>query len=114
MAAELWVTNVLKIVFVIIGGHIAITKVVPLVNDFLVSFIKDKKAVDAFTSLLDIFILVTIGIKIVDYLLSIDNGILNYVAAIAPGFEILSIFFEYIQWILVALLVLVALRNYKS
>lgn len=113
MAVELWIISILKVVFVIIGGHIAITKVVPLLNDFLLSFIKDNKSVDAFTSLIDIFILVIVGLKIVEFLLEIDNSIINYIAAIQPGFEILSTLFSYIQWILLALIVVVALKHYK-
>ena len=114
MAIELWITNILKVVFVIICGHIAITKVVPLLNDFLLSFVKDKKSVDAFTSLVDIYILVIVGLKIIEFLLAIENTALNYVEAIQPGFEVLSTLFSYVQWILLALIVVVALKNYKS
>ncbi len=114
MAVEVWVLNILKIIFIIIGGHVAITKVVPLLNDFLLSFIKDKKSVDSFTSLLDIYILSIVGLKIVEYVLNIDNFALNYLESIKPGFEILTQLFSYLQWILLALIVVVALKNYKS
>ena len=61
MTTEIIAINILKIVFVIIGGHVVITRVVPLLNDFLLSFIKDKKSVESFTSLIDIFILAIVG-----------------------------------------------------
>ena len=114
MVAELWIINILKIVFLLLGAHIAITKIVPLLNDFLNSFIKDKRAVDSFTSLIDIFILVTVGLKIVEFALAVQNKALSYVEVLQPGFEVISNLFSYIQWILLALIVVVALKNYKA
>src|SRR3989344_28582 len=104
MAAEIIAINILKIVFVILGGHIAITKIVPLLNDFLDSFIKDKKAVDSFTSLIDIFILVMVGLKIFEFITAIDNKLLAYLTVLQPGFEVVSSLFTYLQWILLALI----------
>lgn len=111
---EVFITAILKIVFVIVGGHIAITKVVPLLNDFLLSFINDKKAVDSFTSLIDIFILVTVGTLLVGFLIEVNNVYLNYISVIKPGLDVLNGLFVYIQWILLALIVVVAIKNFKK
>lgn len=114
MAIELWIINILKVIFIIIGGHIAITKVVPLLSDFLQSFIRDNKAVDAFTSLIDIFILVTVGLISIESLLAVENNILNYIEVLQPGFTVLSTLFTYIQWILLGLMLVVAFKNFKT
>ena len=113
MAIEGWVINILKIVFVIIAGHIAITKVVPLLNDFLESFIKNSKAIDSFTSLIDIFILVLIGTKIVEFLLATENTVISFISVLEPAFEIFMSLFTYLQWIILALIVVVAIKNIK-
>ncbi len=114
MAAEIWISAVLKLLLVIVAGHISITKIIPLLNDFLLSFIKDRKAVDSFTSLIDIFILVLVGTNIVKFILEIDNAALNYVSVLKPALDVIMGLFTYLQWILLALIVVVALKTYKS
>ena len=114
MTVEVWIGVILKVIFVVIGGHIAITKIVPLLNEFLLSFIKNQKSVDAFTSLIDIYILTLVGLKIVEFTLETENDIVNYIGVLKPGFEILSALFGYLQWILLALIIVVALKNYKA
>ncbi len=114
MAVEIWVTNILKILFLILGAHIAITKVVPLLNDFLLSFISDKKSVDSFTSLIDIYILAIVGLKIVEFALAIENKYIGYIGVLQPGFEVLTTLFSYLQWILLALIAVVALKKSKN
>jgi len=114
MGAEIWIVSVLKIVFIILAGHIAITKIVPLLNDFLLSFIKDRRSVNSFTSLIDIFILVTVGLKIIEITLEVENKALTYLNILKPGFELIVSLFTYLQWILLALILVVALKAYKS
>mgnify|MGYP001589191753 CR=1 FL=1 len=114
MAVEIWVTILLKVIFVIIAGHIAITKIVPLLNEFLLSFIKNQKAVDSFTSLIDIYILTLVGLKIVTFTLETEHVALKYVEILQPALEVIYGVFNYLQWILLALLVVIALKNYKA
>jgi len=113
MAAEIIAINILKIVFVILGGHIAITRVVPLLNDFLLSFIKDKQSVESFTSLIDILILVLIGTKIIEFALATGNTYLAYIEVLKPGFDLIMSLFDYLKWILVVLIGVVAIKNIK-
>jgi len=113
MAAEIIAINILKIVFVIIGGHVAITRVVPLLNDFLLSFIKDRKSVESFTSLIDIFILALVGLKIVGFAIATENPFASYLTVIQPGFDLIMILFDYLKWILVVLIGVVAIKNIK-
>lgn len=114
MVVETWVVTLLKVVFVIVAGHIAITKIVPLLDEFLSGFIKNEKAVDSFTSLIDIFILVLVGTKIIEFLLETENPVLSYFSALQPSFELLNALFSYLQWILLALIAIVALKYFKS
>ncbi|MEK6922786.1 MAG: hypothetical protein AABX08_03240 [Nanoarchaeota archaeon] len=114
MGAEVWITLILKIIIILIAGHIAITKIVPLLNDFLLSFIKDKSSVNSFTSLIDIFILVLVGAQIVNFVQETDSVALSYISILEPAFNVLKEIFVYLQWILLALIVVVAIKNLKS
>jgi len=114
MAVDIWITFILKLIFVLLAGHIAITKIVPLINDFLLSFIKDKNAVNSFTSLIDIFILVIIGLQIMSLVTEINNGYLNYIVVLQPALDAIKSLFAYLQWILLVLIAVVALKNIKS
>ncbi|MFH1592332.1 MAG: hypothetical protein ABIB47_03120 [Candidatus Woesearchaeota archaeon] len=113
MGAEIWISIILKIIFLLVAAHIAITKIVPLLNDFLLSFIKNKSSVNSFTSLIDIFILVLVGSSIVTFLLEANNAILNYISVLQPAFEVLKELFVYLQWILLVLIAVVAIKNLK-
>lgn len=113
MAAEIWVTVILKVIILILVGHVAITRIVPLLNDFLLGFIKDKRPVDSFTSLVDIFILVLVCKKIVEIVLEAGNTALSYISIFDPGLTVLNSLFMYIQWIVLVLMALVALKNIK-
>ena len=113
MTTEIIAINILKIVFVIIGGHVVITRVVPLLNDFLLSFIKDKKSVESFTSLIDIFILAIVGLKIVEFAIATENPFAAYLAVLQPGFDLIMLLFDYLKWILVVLIGVVAIKNIK-
>jgi len=114
MAAETWIILVLKLVFVLVAGHIAITKIVPLLNDFLLSFIKDKTAVNSFTSLVDILVLILVGSQIVAFIVVADNKVLNYISVLQPALDLLKQLFSYLQWILLVLMAVVALKYLKS
>ncbi len=114
MAVELWVVNVLKIIIILLAAHLAITRIIPLLSAFLQNVTKDEKSINSFISLLDIFILALVGAKVIEYCLAIGNNILNYIGVLAPAFELVIDVFKYLQWILVILLAVVALKKYKS
>ena len=114
MAVDLWVINLLKIVIVLAAAHLSITKIIPLLSTFLQNVTKDEQSINSFISLLDIFILALVGAKVVEYCLAIGNSMLNYIGVLAPAFELVIDIFKYLQWILVILLAVVALKKYKS
>jgi len=113
MAAELWATNLLKIVITIVATHLTLTKVMPLVDKFFGAFI-DKKATDALTSLLGVIVIIFAGGMVVEFILAINNTGFNYVAVIGPGFDLLLKFFEFLQWILLAVVAAAVLKSYKK
>ncbi len=114
MPIETWISLILKIILLLGAGHIAITKIVPLLNDFLLSFMKDKNAVNSFTSLIDIFILVLIGLQITAIAQEPNNALFNYISVLQPALDTLKGVFTYLQWILLVLVAVVALRGLKS
>jgi len=50
----------------------------------------------------------------VEFALAIENKYLGYISVLQPAFELLTSVFSYLQWILLALIVVVALKRYKD
>lgn len=113
MAAELWVMNILKIVVAVIAVHLTLTKIIPLIQDFLMPYV-DKKATDAFTSLLGVIIIVIGGSAIVSFIIAIGDSTIGYLGVIGAGFDVVLKFFEYIQYGLIAVLAFAVLKNWKK
>lgn len=114
MSVEVWIVNVLKIVFVIVGMHIALTKVLPLLKDMLSGFIGNKKINDGITGLIAILILVLGGLKIFDFIEAIGNKALSYLLVFKPGFEMVFSLEHYFKYIVLAVVVAVALKAFKK
>ena len=114
MGAELIVTNVIKIVFLIVGGHLAITKVLPMLEDVLSSVLTDKKVLDGLMSLLSVLILVIVGIKVIDLFLATQNPTLAYIGLVRPAFEVLFMLVDYFTWILAGVVVLLGVQWYSQ
>ncbi len=113
MAVELWVINVLKIVVAVIAVHLTLTKVIPLIQDFLMPYV-DKKSTDAFTSLLGVIIIIIGGSAIIGFITAIGDSTINYVTVIGAGFDVILKFFEFIQYGLIAVLAFAVLKNWKK
>lgn len=113
MTAELWATNLLKIAITIIAIHLTLTKIMPLVDNFVGSFL-DKKSTDALTSLLGVLVLIIGGGFIIEFVLAVGNASFNYVAVIGPGFDLILKFFEYLQWIIIAIIAAAVLKGKKK
>lgn len=113
MAADLWVINIIKIIITVIALHLTLTKVMPLIQDFLNPFI-DKKPSDALTSLFGVLAIVIAGSMIVGFLLAIGNPAMEYLAVIGAGFELLKGFFDYLQYVVIVVLGIAVLKTYKS
>jgi ABC-type multidrug transport system fused ATPase/permease subunit len=114
MPIEPYIINIIKIMFTIIGGHLAITKILPLLKDFLDDFIKEDKVMKGLVSLLTVFIIVTVITLVIDFIASIGNPILNYITYIKPAIDIFSKLFDYLQYIVAAVLISYAIKNFKK
>ncbi|MBI2671762.1 hypothetical protein HYX16_02415 [Candidatus Woesearchaeota archaeon] len=114
LALEEYIVNLLKIVFVVLAGHISLTKVIPLLDGLLSELIKEKKAVDNFTSLLGILVFVLVGMKIVEFALATQNKIISYLSVVKPGLDLLMSLSSYFGWILAGAVVVLGLRSFRK
>jgi len=114
LALEDFIVNLLKIVFVVLAGHISLTKVIPLLDGILKELVKEKKAVDNFTSLLGILVFVMVGIKIVEFALATQNKIISYLSVVKPGLDLLLSLVPYLGYIFAGMVLLIALRNFRK
>ncbi len=114
MGAELIVENIIKIVFLIVGGHLAISKVLPMLEDIISVVFKDKTAIDGFMNLLIVLVLVLVGRGILDFILAMQNPTLAYIGLLKPGFDILYSLVDYFKWIFAGVVVVLAFNVYKK
>lgn len=114
MSAENIIVNILKIIFVIIGGHITLTKIIPLLDDMLKSLIKETKAVDKFTSLLGIFVFVIVGVNIINFAVATENKVISYLSVIKPAFELIIGLVPYFGYIFAATVLIITVKSFKK
>jgi len=114
MSAESFIVNLLKIVFVVLAGHIALTKIIPLVDDMLKGLIKDTKVVDKFTSLLGILVITLAGIKIIEFAVATENKVVGYLSVLSPGLEFIKGLVPYFGYVFAAVVIIVAARSLRK
>ena len=114
MGVEIFIVNILKIVFVIIAGHLAITKIIPLLDEMLKALIKEKKIVDKFTSLLGVLVFVLVGAKIIEFAEATQNQVISYLSVIQPGLDLLLGLVPYFGYVFAATVVIIAVRGIKK
>jgi ABC-type multidrug transport system fused ATPase/permease subunit len=113
MVSEIYITNIIKIIFTIIGGHLAITKILPLIKDFLDDFLNDK-ATKALISLLTVAIIVIVANLIIGFTTEIGNNYLNYINLIKPLLDVITNLFNYLQYVVAIALIAYAIKNFKK
>jgi len=113
LAIDIYITNIIKIIFAIIGGHLAITKILPLIKDFLDDFISDK-VMKGLISLLTITIIVAVATLVVQFTTAIGNPVFNYIALIQPMLDIFKTLFDYLQYVVAIGLIAYAIKNFKK
>lgn len=114
MAGEVWVINILKIIFVIAGTHITLTRIMPLIERYFSLVIVNKKIMDALTSLLGVLVLVLAANLVFEFIGAIANPILNYILVAKPLVDLLYQFIGYIQWLVIAVFVIGGLKVFKK
>ncbi len=114
MAMDIWISTIFKIGFIIAAVHLTLTRIIPMLQSLLETVFKDKKALDSFTSLLGILVLVLAGKEILVFVQELNNTVLNYLLTLQPALAVLSNLIFYIQWIVVAILAIAMLKAYKT
>jgi hypothetical protein len=101
---------VIQIVLLIVIAHLLLSKVLPKLRRILNSYVDDDSS-KAITFLI-FFVIIVLGVNIlIEILMGLNNKIINYLVAVQPGMQLLTDFLPYLQWILVALIVLIGLKN---
>ena len=114
MSVESVIINILKIAFVVLAGHILLTKVIPLLDDMLKSLIKENKAVENFTSLLGILVFVLVGLKVIELAVATENKIIAYLSILKPGVEMILSLVPYLGYIFAGAVLIIALKGIKK
>ena len=114
MAVDIWVSTILRIIFILAATHISLTKIIPMVQDFLSSIFKDKKTLDGITSLFGILVLILAVKELLPAIETLNNNILNYLLTLEPALTVLLNFVYYLQFIILAVFVVAVFKAYKK
>ena len=113
MGAELWVTTILKILFLAGGGYLALWQIIPLLEDFLKGFIKEEKSLDGLMSILVIFVSVFIVSALLKLLMETGSKLLGYLNVVSPALDFLISLINPLKWVILAGIVVIGLKNLK-
>jgi len=114
MAVDIWVATILKLVFIVFATHLTLTRIIPMVQDFLSTLFKEKKALDSFTSLLGILVIILAAKEILPAIQALNNGVVNYLLTLEPAITVLSNLIFYLQYIILAVFVVAVFKAYKK
>jgi hypothetical protein len=114
MVAVVWITNLIKVFFSIVGLFIANSVVFPRLREVL-SGLSDRAAVvNGIVSLLIIFVYVMFINAVVTSLNAIGNKYISYVALVSPALELLNQLVKPVGFILLATVVALAFVDKKK
>lgn len=111
---ELMVSAFLKIIFAVIGAYVVIGKINPMIGTFMDGAINDEKATRAFLYLLNAFIIVFAAELIINILPQLNLSSIQYFQTIDITLKVIEALFNYIQWILLAIIVVFGLKYLKK
>ncbi len=114
MSAESFIINLLKIVSVVLAGHIALTKIIPMMDDLLKGLIKEPKVVDRFTSILGILVIALAGIKIIELAAATQNKVVGYLSVLTPGLEFITGLVPYLGYVFAAIVIIISARSLRK
>ena len=114
MSAEIFIVILVKIISVVVAGHIILTKIIPLLDNILKGLIKDNKVVDGFTSLLGILVIVLASVKIIEFAIATGNKVIGYLDVLKPGLELILSLVPYFGYLFGALVLIIAVRSFKK
>jgi hypothetical protein len=111
MAFEIWALLILKIVGVIIGGHLAVTKLLPELKKMLSLFVKKEELITSVISILIFYVAVLVFKFIVSFLAAVENKYLGYANVLLPGIEVILVVTPFVLTFLAATVVVAGLTN---
>lgn len=111
MAFEIWMLTILKIVAVVIGGHLAITKMLPALKNVLSAFIKKGEVLTSIISTFIFFVGILVLKFIVNFLVAVENKYLGYVNVLLPGLEVILIIIPYVLYFMIAVVIVAGLKK---
>lgn len=113
VSAEIWIVNLLKILFVIVGAHLAITKVLPMLKN-AIEGLGDKKVIDGLVSLFAVLILVLAGLQIFEFIAAIGSIGFSYLTVIKPAFDLVFGLVYYVKYVILGVIVILGLKAFKK
>lgn len=111
MAFEVWMLTILKIVAVIIGGHLAITKMLPALKKILASYIKKEDLVTSIISILIFYVAILVSKFVIEFFVATGNKYIGYVSVLLPGIEVILTIIPYVLYFLVAIVIVAGLKK---
>lgn len=106
-----WVIVILKMVFAILGCAFVVLKVTPKSRNLFPNAVEGLKSVGAFIFILNTFIIFYTAKLLLTFLSPLyryDYDAMPYIITIKPAFDVVLGFYNYIPWILVAVVFVVA------
>ena len=111
MAFGTWMLLILKIICVLIGGHLAITKLLPELKKVLSFFVKRMELITSIVSVLIIYILVLVLKFIIGFIAAVENVYLGYANVLLPGIEVILMVIPYVLYFFVAVVIVAGLSK---
>ncbi len=114
MSTEVWVVNILGIIFALAGALFIIIKILPRVRDLVDSVFKDDTIVNSVMSLLVILVYILLFVGVVNLIKNIDNQYLNYISILDPGINLVLAILPYLKWLVFAVILGLAFKYVKK
>ena len=102
MTFTTWLPIILKIIAIIIAGHLAITKLLPILKDVLSSYIRKGTVVTGVLYIFLFYIGVLVLEFIVNFLPETGNKYLIYLDILTPGVDLILKVIPYIVYFMLA------------
>ena len=109
-----WVINFAGIIFAAIAVLIIIIKIFPRIGRLADSIFNDDGVVGNLMSLLVILVYILFAFTAIGLIKNIDNKYLNYISLLDPGVEIFSSILPYLKWVIFALLIAAAFKQFRK
>ncbi len=114
MAFGIWALLILKIVGVIIGGHLAITKLLPQLKKTLSVFVKREELITSIVSVMIFYVAMLVLKSVISVSATIENMYLGYVNVLLPGVEVVLSVTPYVLYFLMATVIVAGISSVGS